>query len=181
MTEALTDTTFLRTMANLARDQSTGLEPVVTLSVGRVLQANVNANVFYEQIDASNLGYAGTRSIVSWSGTGNATLTPWPATMVQASANYNSARLTPQGDARPSFVLNVGARQNLHGDRISLTLAVTDLLKTARRETELDVAGIRQHVTTRRDSQILYAGLTYHYGRPEKKQKDKPLQYEDQP
>jgi hypothetical protein len=118
--------------------------------------------------------------VVSWSGTGNLSLTPWPATVFEANANYRSARLTPQGDSRPSFVLNLGARQNLCQDRISLTLAVSDLLRTQRQETELDVAGIQQRVTTRRDSQIVYAGLTYHYGRPEKK-KDKPLQYEDQP
>jgi len=72
-------------------------------------------------------------------------------------------------------------RQNLYGDRFSLTLAISDLLKTQRQETVLDVAGTRQHVTTRRDSRIVYAGLTYHYGRPEKKERDKPLQYEDQP
>jgi hypothetical protein len=101
--------------------------------------------------------------------------------MFESSATYRSARLTPQGHARPSFGLNVGARQNLLGDRFSLTLAVSDLLKTQRQETELDVAGIQQHVLTRRDSRIVYAGLTYHYGRPEKKNKDKPLQYEDQP
>ncbi len=180
VTEALTDSTFLRTMANLASDRSAGFEPVVTLSLGRVLQANLNANVFYEQIDASNLGFAGRKSVVSWSGTGNVNVTAWPATAFEANANYRSARLTPQGEARPSFVLNVGARQDLYRGRISLTLAVSDLLKTQRQETELDVAGIRQRVTTRRDSQIVYAGLTYHYGRPEKK-KDKPLQYEDQP
>jgi outer membrane receptor protein involved in Fe transport len=180
VTRALTDSTFLRTMANLASDRSAGFEPVVTLSVGRVLQANLNANVFHEQIDASNLGYAGKRSVVSWSGTGNVNLTPWPATTFEVNSNYRSARLTPQGEARPSFGLNVGARQNLYGDRISLTLAVSDLLKTQRQETELDVAGIQQRVTTRRDSQIVYAGLTYRYGRPDKK-KDKPLQYEDQP
>ena len=180
VTRALTDSTFLRTMANLASDQSAGFEPVLTLSVGRLLQANLNANFFYEQIDASNLGDSGRKSVVSWSGTGNVTVTPWPATVFEANANYRSARLTPQGDSRPSFVLNMGARQNLYQDRISLTLAVSDLLKTQRQETELDVAGIQQRVTNRRDSQIVYAGLTYHYGRPEKK-KDKPLQYEDQP
>ena len=49
-----------------------------------------------------------------------------------------------------------------------------------RQETELDVARIQQRVTNRRDSQIVYPGLTYHCGRREKK-KDKPLQYEDQP
>src|SRR2546427_3073898 len=113
VTKALTDSTFLRTMANLASDQSAGLEPVLTLSVGRVLQANLNTNVFYQRIDASNLGYTGMKSVVSWSGTGNANVTPWPATVLEVSANYRSARLTPQGDAHPSFMLNAGARQNL--------------------------------------------------------------------
>jgi hypothetical protein len=178
----LNDSTFLRTMANLASDQSAGFEPVLTLSVGKVLQANLNGNVFHERIDASNIGYAGTKSVNSWSGTLNVTVTPWTATMFELSSNYRSARLTPQGDSRPSFVLNVGARQNVLQDRVSLTLAVSDLLKTQRQETELDVSGIRQRVITRRDSQIVYAGLTYHYGRPAKDdKKDKAIQYEDQP
>ena len=181
VTTALTDSTFLRTMANLAIDRSAGIEPVLTITTGRMLQANINANVFHEEIDASNLGYSGRRSVTSWSGNGNLNVTPWPATMFQANANYRSARLTPQGDARPSFGLNVGARQNLLRDRFSLTLAISDLLRTQRQETELDVAGTLQHVTTRRDSRILYVGLTYHYGRPEKKERDKPLPYEDQP
>ena len=101
--------------------------------------------------------------------------------MFEVNASYRSARLTPQGQGRPSFVLNLGARQNLYGERFSATLAVCDLFRTQRQETELDVAGTLQHVTTRRDSRIVYAGLTYHYGRSEKKEKDKPLQYEDQP
>ncbi len=182
LTQALNDSTFLRTMANLASDQSAGFEPVLTLSVGRALQVNLNGNVFHEQIDASNIGYAGKKSVDSWSGTLNVTATPWTATMFELSSNYRSARLTPQGTSRPSFVLNMGARQNLLHDRVSLTLAVSDLLKTQRQETELDIAGIRQRVTTRRDAQIVYAGLTYHYGRPAKDdKKDKPIQYEDQP
>ncbi len=181
LTTALNDSIFLRTMVNLASDQSAGFEPVVTMSFGRLLQGNVNANIFHEQIDASNLGYSDKKSVTSWSGTSTMNLTPWPATMFEATANYRSARLTPQGQGRPSFVLNVGARQNFGGDRFSLTLAASDLLKTQRQETELDVAGIQQHVQTRRDSQIFYAGLTYHYGRAEKKPKDKGLQFEDAP
>ena len=182
LTQAINDSTFLRTMANLASDRSAGLEPVLTMSLGRSLQANLNGNVFYDQIDASNIGYAGKKSVVSWSGTFNVTVAPWTATMFELSSNYRSARLTPQGDSRPSFILNVGARQNLYRDQFSLTFAVTDLLKTQRQETRLNVAGIQQRVLNRRDSQIVYAGLTYHYGRPEKDdKKDKPIQYEDQP
>jgi outer membrane receptor protein involved in Fe transport len=182
LTQALNDSTFIRTLANIGSDRSAGLEPVFTLSLGRTLQANLNGNVFYDQIDASNLGYTSKKSVVSWSGTFNVTVTPFAATMFEVSSNYRSARLTPQGDSRPSFVLNAGARQNLLRDRISLTLAVSDLLKTQRQDSFLDVSGIQQSVKNRRDSRIVYAGLTYHYGRPAKDdKKDKPLQYEDQP
>jgi len=183
LTTAVNDSVFLRTMANLAKDQSAGFEPVLTATLGRAVQANLNGNVFYEQIDASNIGYSGKRSVVSWSETSNVNVTPWKATMFQASSNYRSARLTPQGDSRPSFGLNLGARQNLYRDQISLVLAVTDLLKTQRQDTQLDVSGIQQRVLTKRDSQILYAGLTYHYGGSEKgkdKDKERPIQYEDQ-
>lgn len=181
LTQAINDSTFLRTMANLASDRSAGLEPVLTMSVGRTLQASLNGNVFYDQIDASNLGYSGKKSVVSWSGNFNVTVTPWTATMFELSSNYRSARLTPQGESRPSFVLNAGARQNLLRDRISLTFAISDLLKTQRQDTQLDVAGIQQRVTNRRDSQIVYAGVTYHYGRPAKgNKKDKSIQFEDQ-
>jgi outer membrane receptor protein involved in Fe transport len=182
LTQVLNDSTFLRTMVNLAHDRSAGLEPVVTLSIGRTLQANINGNVFYEQIDASNLGYAGTRSVVSWSGTANATVVPWTAGTLEWNANYRSPRLTPQGESRPSFTLNVGARQNFARDRFTFTLAISDLLKTQRQDTQLDVSGIQQQVTNKRDAQIVYAGLTYHYGRPDKRdRKDRAIQFEDQP
>lgn len=181
VTTALTDTTFLRTFVNLASDRSAGFEPVLTISAGRALQANLNANVFWEEIDASNLGFVGRKSVVSWSGTGNVSTSPWSATEFEATAVYRSGRLTPQGQSRASFGLNVGARQNLSRAHLTLTVAVTDLLKTQRQETELDVAGIQQRVKNLRDSRIVYAGLTWHYGRAEKSDKEKPLPYEESP
>ena len=38
VTRAFNDSTFLRTTANLAQDQSAGLEPVVTFTLGRKLR-----------------------------------------------------------------------------------------------------------------------------------------------
>jgi outer membrane receptor protein involved in Fe transport len=182
VTTVLGDSTFLRTMANLARDRSAGLEPVVTFTGGRWLQANLNANVFYEQIDASNLGFTGMRSVVSWSGTGNTTFTPGTRTTLELNATYRSVRLTPQGSSRPSFVLNLGARRACWGDRLSITLAVSDLLKTQVQETDLDVDDVHQRVTNHRDARVAYLGATWHYGRTEpKKDKDHPIEYEDQP
>jgi outer membrane receptor protein involved in Fe transport len=182
VTQAVSDSTFLRTVMNLASDQSAGFEPVLTVSLGGLLKANLNGNIFYDQIDASNIGYSSKKSVFSWSGTFNASISPVKTTMFQVSSNYRSARLTPQGDSRPSFVLNLGARQDLFREQISVTLAVSDLLKTQRQEMNLNVAGVNQHATYRRDSQIVFAGVTYHYGRAEKKAKgkDKSIQFEEQ-
>src|SRR5882762_71234 len=45
LTTAVNDSVFLRTMANLAKDQSAGFEPVLTATLGRAVQANLNGNV----------------------------------------------------------------------------------------------------------------------------------------
>jgi hypothetical protein len=107
-------------------------------------------------------------------------VSPVKTTVFQVNSNYRSARLTPQGDSRPSFVLNLGMRQELFRKRISLTAAVSDLLKTQRQEMRLDIAGTRQRVTNRRDSRIVSLGMTYHYGGTEKKEKGRSIQYEEQ-
>jgi outer membrane receptor protein involved in Fe transport len=180
VTEALGDGTYLRTFRNLANEQSAGLEPVVTASMGSALTANLNGNVFYDQIDASNIGYSTKKSIVTWSGTLIVSANLTGTTMCQLSANYRAARLTPQGEMHPSFGLNVGARQDLLREKVSLTLTVSDVLRTQKQDLNLDVAGVRQDVTNRRDSQVAYLGLAWHYGRPEKKAKEKSLQFDDQ-
>ena len=105
-------------------------------------------------------------------------VSPWRRTIFEVNPLWKSPKLTPQGTQRSSFVLNAGARQSLLGDRLSLTLAVSDLLKTQRQDTNLDVGGIRQVLTNRRDGRIVYVGLGYHFGIAEK-HKDKSIEYDN--
>jgi len=65
VTSILNDTTLLTTEENLASDQSAGLEFIFSGNIGNTFSANLGANVFYEQIDATNLGFSGTKSAVS--------------------------------------------------------------------------------------------------------------------
>jgi hypothetical protein len=99
--------------------------------------------------------------------------------MIQVNTNYRSTRLTPQGENRPSFVLNMGLRQDLFEEKVSLILTVSDVLKTLNRKTDLNTPWLTQNVVSSRDSRIVYFGLTYHFGTPAKKSKDKSLQYDN--
>jgi outer membrane receptor protein involved in Fe transport len=179
VTKLINDTTLLTTQENLASDQSAGFEFVVSGNVGNTFSANLSTNAFYEQIDATNLGFNGNKSTVTWSGSLNCNLNLATATMIQMNSNYRSSRLTPQGEYKPSFVMNLGMRQDLFDDKFSLVLTISDVLKTLNRETMLDSPLLIQNTINNRDTQIIYFGFTYHFGAPAKKSKDKSLQYDN--
>ena len=179
VTTILNDTTLLTTQQNLASDQSAGFEFIFSGNIGNTFSVNCGANVFYEQIDATNLGFSGTKSAVSWSGNLNCNLNLATATMFQLNTNYRSLRLTPQGEFKPSFVMNLGVRQDFLEDMFSFVMTVSDILKTLNREINLDTPVLLENTITNRDTQIIYIGLTYHFGTPAKKSKDKSLQYDN--
>jgi outer membrane receptor protein involved in Fe transport len=173
------DKTLWTTMENLASDESAGFEMVVSGNVGNTFSANLSANAFYEQIDASNLGFSGTKSTATWSGSLNCNVNLATATMVQMNSNYRSSRLTPQGEFKSSFVMNLGMRQDLFNDKLSLVLTVSDIWKTLKRETNLDTPWLVQNIINSRDTRIIYFGITYHFGTLAKKSKEKSLQYDN--
>jgi outer membrane receptor protein involved in Fe transport len=173
------DSTLWTTMENLASDESAGFELVVSGNIGNTFSTNFSTNAFYERIDASNLGFSSNKSTVTWSGNINCNLNLATATMIQVNSTYRSLRLTPQGENKPSFVMNLGIRQDLFDDKFSLVLTVSDIWKTMKREINLDTPWIIQNTINNRDTRIIYFGMTYHFGKPAKKSRDKSLQYDN--
>ncbi len=179
ITQVINDSTLLTTKQNLSTDQSTGVEFLVSITVGDLLTAHANANAYYNQIDASNLGYSSKRSTWAESGAFTFNVNVTRSTMLQVNSNFTSSRLTPQGENRPSYVINLGLRQELLSNKISLIATVADLFKTQKRELELNTPLLNQNVINKRDSRIIYFGLTYHFGTPAKKSNEESLHYDD--
>ncbi|MCX6168337.1 MAG: TonB-dependent receptor [Ignavibacteriales bacterium] len=179
VTKALNDTTLLTTRENLSSDQSAGFEVVFSGGYGNFITANLSGNAFYEQIDASNLGFSNNKSTVTWSANMSCNANLSSTTMIQFNSNYRSSRLTPQGEYKPSFVVNLGLRQDLFDDKLSLVFTISDLFKSLNREMNLDTSWLKQNTKNSRDSQIMYLGVTYHLGKPSKKSKEKAIQYDN--
>lgn len=179
LTQAINDSTLLTTRYNLANDQSGGLEVIVSANLGEIITAHWSASGFHNQIDASNLGYSDKKSITTWSSALTFNVNLAKASRVQINSNYNSSRLTPQGENSPSYVVNMGFRQELLDGKVSLLLTASDIFKTLKRQLELNTPGLNQIVVNTRDSRIVFLGFTYHFGAPPKKSKDDQLRYED--
>ncbi|HUS03128.1 MAG TPA: TonB-dependent receptor [Chitinophagaceae bacterium] len=179
VTVKLNDSTFLTTQQNLSNDKSAGLELIFSARPAKFMQANISSNIFYNVIDASDLGFAAKRSVISMSTNFNTTFTITKNTMMQISSNYRSARLTPQGKSYGTFVFNSGIRQDLFKKKLSVTLTGSDLFKTLREKRELNTPFLKQLSIGRRDAQIFYLGLAFHFGKNIKKSTEEKLQFDN--
>ena len=179
VTQVLNDSTLLTTSQNLSNAQSAGLELVVSAAVSDLMSGNASINVFRDQIDASNLGLGNNKSIVTWKGGLTCNFTLAQSTRLQVNSNYHSSKLTAQGTTVPSYSVNLGMRQDLMDNRLTIVLTASDLFKTRKKETDLYTPTLNQTSVRLRDSRVFYLGVTFNFGVLSKKSKDESLGYDE--
>jgi outer membrane receptor protein involved in Fe transport len=169
ITRYLNDTTLLTTYHNLSNSQAAGLELVLSWDWEKKISLNFSSNAFYSTIDASNLGYDGMKSIVSWDGRLAASFNVSPTTRLQLNGNYFAGALSAQGRNRPVYFINGGIRQEIFGKKAAVTLTATDLFNTLKWVEELDTPALYRKSTRQRISRIVYLGFSYRFGLATKK------------
>ncbi len=178
ITRFINDSTLLTTSANLSANQSAGLELILSWSHRNRLHLNLSSNTFWNQLDASNLGYSTRKSTVSSEVKLAAGFNLTKGTKIQANATYQSALLTAQGKSLPNYFLNAGLRQDVFKKQASLLLTVSDVFNTLRRSWVINTPALQQTVTRKRRSQIVYLGFSWRFGKSARKTAD-DLQFED--
>jgi len=168
-TRYINDSILLTTLENLSTEKSGGLELVFSWSPSKKLNLNLNSNLFYHTIDASNLGYEEDKSIISADTKLAAFLNIFSSTKFQLNTSYRSTMLTAQGWSLPVYFLNAGLKQDLFKKKASLTLTVSDVFNTMKWHYIIDTPLLYQKVTRKRKSQIVYLGFSYRFGISPKK------------
>jgi outer membrane receptor protein involved in Fe transport len=179
VTKPINDSVLLTTRENLSNDQSAGIELIASFNSAKFFSANLSANIFYNSINADNLGILQKKSIVSFSTNFISTFTFTPNTQMQLSCNYRSARQTAQGQFFPTFVINMGARQDLFKKKLAITLTLSDVFKTLRQKVTLNTAYFNQTAITSRDARVLYIGFSYRFGTAAKKPVTEKMQFDN--
>ena len=170
---------LLTTRENLAVSRASGLELTANGDLGKYVTLNFSSNVFFNTIDASNLGFTSTKSDVSWTAKLGATVHLRKDTLLQFNTNYMSVRLTPQGSRRPAYVANTGLRHEFGQKKTAVVLTVSDLFNSLKETTVLDTPALREQIVRRRSSRIVYLGLVYNFGQATKKAKDEQLKFDN--
>jgi len=179
VTRDIGNSVLLTTHENLAASRSTGVELSATTDVGKRVSLNFSSNTFFNTIDASNLGFSGTKSDISWTAKLGTSIRVARATLLQFNTNYVSTRLTPQGTRRPTFIANLGLRQEFKEKKIAAVLTISDLFNSLKESSLLDTPLLKEEITRRRSSRIVYLGLSYSFGQQSKKPRDETLKFDE--
>jgi outer membrane receptor protein involved in Fe transport len=172
------DGIFLSTRENLSRNQSAGFELISTFLIHKTISGNFSSNVFYDQIDASNLGYSRRKSNVTWSAKLSASASVTTSTMVQISASYRAPQLTAQGSMSARYGVNIGARQDFLKKKASIIATISDPFNTMTESSTFDTPFLTKTTVRKRDARVVSFGFVYHFG-ASKKLKEEALQFDN--
>lgn len=180
ITEDLGDGVMKTTKENMSSSKASGAELILNTSLGHWLACNLSSNLFYNAIDATDLGYSKTKDAFGWYVSLNANITPVKNFMMQLNTRYNSSILTPQGKKLSTYIMNFGAKYDLPRYNLSFTATVSDLFDTFRNTTVINTPTINQRVERRRNPRTFYVGVIYNFGTNGKIKKNaSKLQYDE--
>ena len=179
VTHTQNDTVLVTTMENLASDQSAGIDFSGSWQIKKVASLNFSATAFYNEIDASNIGYSANKSAFSWNSKVNASINITKTTLFQVNTQYLSKALTPQGYRLPSWVMNLGFRQDFWKKRISFVATISDLFNTQAWKINVNTPVLVQESTRRRDARVIYGGVVFNFGTNGKKSKEPKFEYDN--
>jgi outer membrane receptor protein involved in Fe transport len=159
----LGDGVLLTTRENLGKSRSGGLELVANGRLTKTITYNVSGNVYWNEIEASRLGFTGTRSGYSLGGRANLNWQVTPKDFIQLNGFMNGERLTPQGHREAMGMLNLGYRRKIN-DKLSAVVTVQDALDSFRDVVVIDTPVLRDRVERRGNVRGVFVGFTWTFG-----------------
>lgn len=178
ITQKINDTAFLTTRQNLSNDQNAGFELVVSAKPTKTITANLSTNVFYNTINFGTTAAPDKKSILTMSTNFNASASVTKNTMFQFTCIYRSARQSVQGFFAPTFVINMGLKQELFKNKLSVIATLSDVFSTLKQRSDLTTKFLIQHQVNSRDAQVFYIGFNYQFGKTIKKA-DEKMQFDN--
>jgi hypothetical protein len=167
---------LLTTRENLTQRRSAGLELVANGRITPKLTYNVNGNLLWEEIGASDvpgLAFVEARSGTSVGGRANLNWQPTDKDFFQLNAMVVGRRLQPQGFREPTGMMNLGYRRKVN-DKLSLLVTAQDVLDSFRDELVIETPGLKDRFVRTQDARAVFVGFTYSFSEGPRRQQREP-------
>jgi outer membrane receptor for ferrienterochelin and colicin len=145
---------------NLGQSQSGGLELVASGRIVAGLDATLSGNVYYKEIDASNLGLDSKKSTISYEAKAALNWRVSERNRAQVNVEANGKELTPQGYKGGSVAVDVGYRFQVRPN-FAVLVTASDVFASRRDQVVLDSLAITSSDTVRQPGRIVFVGVSW--------------------
>jgi hypothetical protein len=128
------------------------------------LNFDLSASLFCNEINATNLGYSQTKSNISALVELYSLVNLSKKTSFQLNLSYNSSVLTPQGQKESIFFANIGYKQLLFSDQLSITFTISDVFNTYNEKLNINIPELNQSTQLYRREPVFYIGASWRFG-----------------
>ena len=161
-----------RTFANISTSDAWGMDATVALGGGSRLSGFLGGSAFRQQSNASNLDPALSARTVGWSIRTNGAYRVSPTIDAQVLVAYVAPRTVEQGWNAARTRISAAIRDKLVGDRLSLTLRITDPFSMARERSITTDPRFYQVTDRTRSARGVLLSASWTFGKPPKKGRD---------
>ena len=163
VTRYLDGNVLLTTKENLNNGSSAGAELILNANIGKWASFNLNGNLFYDQIDASRLGYGAHKDAVAWSASLNANFTPFSNVLLQLNSRYLSPSLLAQGRREGMFTTDIGVNYEIPRLHLSFTATLSDVFDTLKNVYTINTPQLQQRLEQKMNTRVFYIGITWKF------------------
>lgn len=163
VTEYLADGLSLTTKTNLPKDKSAGMEFGANGRMFQKLTYGLSGNLFYSQIDATQLGIPGLKSTIGLNAKAKLDWSPTDTTSAQITVTRTDKRLTPQGYIGAIDLVNLGYKYQVKSD-LTAVATVTDLFNGQTIHRFSSSPAFTQDYRRTVLGRIFYIGFVYTFG-----------------
>ena len=149
------------TYVNGNRSSKMGMDLDAVYKIRKSLSVNPGVSVFrvhstgrYNEIDLST-------NDVAWSANVKSMYKPDAKTEMTLLLNYNSPIALPQFDLSEIYFADFGIKRNFLSNKLAVSLTLTDIFNTRKWMIQSDNTIFKLHNDSKKDSRILWLGLTY--------------------
>ena len=159
----ISPTVLLTTQENLGKSTAAGLDFSGSGKLSPALAYGVSGSLYYNRIDAANIGFMGIRTAIGYSAKGNLDYKAAKNDLLQFSLNYTGRRLIPQGYRLPAASANFGYRHQLRPG-LAAVFTVTDITDTLKDRVVLDTGTVHDVASLRRGPRGINFALAWTFG-----------------
>jgi outer membrane receptor protein involved in Fe transport len=159
----------LATKENLPRNDSAGAEFTATGHAGSRLNYSISGNIFYSEVDATQLGTPGLRSTTGVNLKAKFDFHPTAKDSAQLTFTRTDKRLTPQGIISAINLVNLGYKRAV-SSAFTMVATVSDLFNGQRFTRVVSSPDVTQTYRRAVAGRFVYVGLVYTFGTKKDKQ-----------